>query len=313
MTIIGARKISYAVSGTLVVLSLIALAVWGLRLGIDFTGGSILEVKWKNARPANERVGEIFKLVGIEHNVLQPTGEHGLILRISNIDEAKHQELKTKLSLLGEFEEKRFNAIGPTIGQELKRKSLWAMAVVLIMIVSYIAWAFRHPPAGGSKPVQSWKYGIAAIVALIHDVSIPTGIFAILGHFYNVEVDTLFVTALLTILGFSVHDTIVVFDRIRENLKKMPASTRLGGGGGRADFEAVVEQSIRDTIARSINTSLTVMIVMLTLYFFGGASTKYFSLAILIGVGFGTYSSIFIASALLVSWNKWSLARSARH
>ncbi|TSC73730.1 MAG: preprotein translocase subunit SecF, partial [Parcubacteria group bacterium Gr01-1014_44] len=203
----------------------------------------------------------------------------------------------TKLALLGEFEEKRFNAIGPTIGEELKRKSLWAMAIVLIFIVLYIAWAFRQV----SKPVQSWKYGVAAIVALLHDVSIPTGVFAVLGHFYNIEVDTLFVTALLTILGFSVHDTIVVFDRIRENLKKAGRTTHV-------DFEQTIEQSIRDTMARSINTSLTVMIVMLTLYFFGGASTKYFSLAILIGVGFGTYSSIFIASALLVTWHRWALA-----
>lgn len=301
MTIIGARKISYAVSGALVLLSFAAIAVWGLRLGIDFTGGSIFEVEWSvSPRPSSDRVGEVLKLVSIEHSVLQPTGERGLILRLPNIDEVKHQELKTKLALLGEFQEKRFNAIGPTIGAELRKKSLWAIAIVLIFIVFYIAWAFRQV----SKPVQSWKYGIAAIIALLHDVSIPTGIFAVLGHFYNIEIDALFVTALLTILGFSVHDTIVVFDRIRENLKKM------GGANKRADFEAIVEQSIRDTMTRSINTSMTVMIVMLALYFFGGVSTKYFSLAILIGVFFGTYSSIFIASALLVTWDKWTLRRS---
>ena len=284
----------------LVALSYLALAMWGLKLGIDFTGGSILEVEWKGARPSNERVGEILNLVGMEHGALQPTGERGLILRLPNIDEARHQELKAKLVLLGEFEEKRFNAIGPTIGAELRRKSLWAIVMVLVFIVIYIAWAFRQV----SKPIQSWKYGIAAIIALVHDVSIPAGVFAVLGRFYNIEVDTLFVTALLTILGFSVHDTIVVFDRIRENLK------RIGGAAARqADFEAVVEKSLRDTMTRSINTTMTVMFVMLALYFFGGVSTKYFSLAIVIGLFFGTYSSIFIASALLVTWNQWAARR----
>jgi len=300
MTIIGARKFSYGISLMLVALSYLALAMWGLKLGIDFTGGSILEVEWKGARPSNERVGEILNLVGMEHGALQPTGERGLILRLPNIDEARHQELKAKLVLLGEFEEKRFNAIGPTIGAELRRKSLWAIVMVLVFIVIYIAWAFRQV----SKPIQSWKYGIAAIIALVHDVSIPAGVFAVLGRFYNIEVDTLFVTALLTILGFSVHDTIVVFDRIRENLK------RIGGAAARqADFEAVVEKSLRDTMTRSINTTMTVMFVMLALYFFGGVSTKYFSLAIVIGLFFGTYSSIFIASALLVTWNQWAARR----
>ncbi len=263
-----------------------ALGVWGLKLGIDFTGGSLMEVEYKSVRPP----------VVLPDAVIQSVGENGLILRLPAIDEARHQEILAELRKGGEFEEKQFTSVGPTIGQELKKNSLYAIILVMIMIAIYIAWAFREV----SRPVSSWKYGVAALVALVHDVSIPAGFFAFLGRFYGVTVDTLFVTALLTILGFSVHDTIVVFDRIRENLKKL---------GAKESFENVVEQSLRQTIGRSINTSLTVMLVMLALYFFGGASTQMFSLAILIGVFFGTYSSIFIASFLLVSWNKWSMKR----
>ena len=286
MTIVGFRKISYTFSGVLVAASFLALGVWGLRLGIDFTGGSLMEIEYKNVRP----------LVNLPDVSAQPVGESGLILRLPAIDEIRHQAILAELRKGGEFEEKQFTSVGPTIGQELKKNSFYAIILVMVMIALYIAWTFREV----SRPVSSWKYGVAALVALVHDVSIPAGFFAFLGHFYGVTVDTLFVTALLTILGFSVHDTIVVFDRIRENLKKF---------GGREQFENVVETSLRQTIGRSINTSLTVMLVMLALYFFGGASTQMFSLAILIGVFFGKYSSIFIASFLLVSWNKWSLKR----
>src|SRR3989344_4766797 len=293
MTIVGFRKISYTFSGVLVAASFLALGVWGVRLGIDFTGGSLMEVEYKNSRPS----------VNLPDVLAQPIGERGLILRLPTIDEIRHQAILAELKKGGEFEEKQFTSVGSTIGQELKKNSLYAIILVMVMIAIYIAWAFREV----SRPVSSWKYGAAALVALVHDVSIPAGFFAFLGHFYGVTVDTLFVTALLTILGFSVHDTIVVFDRIRENNKKFSAK---GAGSSQAlGWENVVETSLRQTIGRSINTSLTVMLVMLALYFFGGASTKLFALAILIGVFFGTYSSIFIASALLVSWNKWSLRR----
>ena len=295
MTIIGARKISYTISGILVGLSVVALLVWGLKLGIDFTGGSLLEIEYSGMRPVNDQLAKTFQNIGIQNPIIQPTGEQGVIVRLPHMDESRHQAVVGALQTLGSFQEKRFDSIGPTIGAELRKKSLWALVLVLVMIVLYISWAFRQV----SRPMASWKYGVAAVVALFHDVFIPLGIFSVLGHQYGIEVDTLFVTAILTVLGFSVHDTIVVFDRIRENLRKY----------GREDFELVVDRSIHQTIGRSINTSLTVLVVMAMLYFFGGAATKYFSLAILIGVFFGTYSSIFIASALLVTWYRWSMKK----
>ena len=292
MTIIGSRKISYTVSAVLVGLSLLSLAVWGLKPGIDFTGGSLLEVAYTADRPSNEKISTALDKVGIDHAIVQPTGEKGVIVRFKPVDEKEHQNVLLALQKLGQLEEKQFTSIGPTIGHELRKNSLWAIFAVLFMIVVYISWAFRKV----SRPMASWKYGVAAIIALLHDVIIPTGLFSVLGHFYGVEVDTLFVTALLTILGFSVHDTIVVFDRIRENLQR---------SSGKSDFEGIVEQSVRGTIARSVNTSFTVLIVMFALYIFGGSSTKFFSLALLMGVFFGTYSSIFIASALLVTWHRF--------
>ena len=189
--------------------------------------------------------------------------------------------------------ERRFDAIGPNIGAELRRRSLIALGLAIIGIVVYIALAFRHV----SKPVSSWKYGVVAIIALVHDVTIPTGVFAVLGHFRGVEVDTLFINALLTILGFSVHDTIVVFDRIRENLRKLKSAEQ---------FSATVNRSIRETFTRSINTSVTVLLVLGIVFFLGGETTRSFAFALILGIFFGTYSSIFIASPLLVLWNGWS-------
>jgi len=296
MKIIDFRKTTYIISGILVGASLLSLAVWGLKLGIDFTGGSLLEIEYVGMRPENSLVLDSLLKIGITDAILQPTGAKGLILRLPDINEEKHQEILIALGGPKVLIDKQFTSIGPTIGKELRRNSLWAIAAVMLAIVAYIAWAFRQV----SRPIASWKYGIAALIALIHDVTIPTGIFAIMGRFYGVTIDTLFVTALLTILGFSVHDTIVVFDRVRENLKKI---------GQRESFDEIVERSLRQTIVRSINTSLTVMLAMLALYIFGGLTTKYFALAILIGVFFGTYSSIFIASFILITWNHWSLRR----
>lgn len=293
MGIIKHRRIWYCISGLLVAASLVALMMWGLRLGIDFTGGSFIELEFQGVRPSVDELTSALRGLNIGEPKIQPAGESQVFIRMKDIDESTHQAILQALT--GSFSdgivEKRFNSIGPVIGRELKQKSLTALIVVFIGIVLYIAWAFRKV----SHPVSSWKYGITALIALAHDALIPMGVFAFLGKFYGVEIESLFVAALLTVIGFSVHDTIVVFDRIRENLKL---------SAGREPFEETIGRSINQTIARSINTSLTTVLVMLALFFLGGASTKFFALAFLIGVTLGTYSSIFIASPLLLAWRK---------
>ena len=295
MNIISHKYIFLSFSGLLVAASLIAFGLWGLKPGIDFTGGSLLEVEFKDARPDFSSLAKTLESE-LGSVLIQPVGDKGLLLRFKHIDEDLHQRV---LGVLGagsgeqgpSLVEKRFDTIGPTIGQELKRRSLIALAIASLGIIIYLAWAFRNV----SRPVSSWKYGlIAVVVAFLHDVLIPTGIFSALGHYKNIEVDTLFITALLTILGFSVHDTIVVFDRIRENLRKLQVPE---------SFDVTVNRSVNETLVRSINTSFTVLLVLCVIFFLGGETTRYFSLALIFGIVFGTYSSIFIASPLLVIWN----------
>ena len=267
------RKITYILSAILVGASFLALLIWGLKPGIDFTGGSLLEVEYKAARPAIDQLQKAVNELGLGNVMLQPAGEKDLIVRLKDVNPEEHSKLLNALAISGnQPEEKRFDSIGPVIGKELRQKSWIAIGLVALMIILYISWAFRKV----SRPVSSWKYGVAAVIALIHDVIIPSGLFAVLGHFKGIEVDVLFITALLTILGFSVHDTIVVFDRIRENLKRQVAKS----------FDDTVEASIRQTITRSINTSLTVLFVLAALLIFGPDSTRYFSLTLLVGVTF---------------------------
>ncbi|MBU2109761.1 protein translocase subunit SecF [Patescibacteria group bacterium] len=296
MGIVKNRKIWYAISGLFVAASIFSIFYFGLRLGIDFTGGSLLEVEYANTRPEISVLQEKIKSLDLGNVVLQPTGDNGLIARSKDLTEDEHQQLLSVLVSEGELNEVRFDSIGPVIGEELRQKSWIAIVLVVIMIILYIAFAFRKV----SKPVSSFKFGLMAVIALIHDVSIPFGVFVVLGKFFGVEIDVLFITALLTILGFSVHDTIVVFDRVRENLRK--------GIGN--DFEETVGISVNQTITRSINTSITVLIVLFAIFFFGGETTKWFSLALAIGVAIGTYSSIFLASPLLVTMYKFQEKRS---
>ncbi len=288
LQIIPNKKVFLTISAILVLASILSVIFWGLKLGIDFTGGTYWEVEFLNARPDNATVLNTLAGMGLKDVVVQPTGETGLILRLKDISENTHQAALQSLNSLKPARDIRFESIGPTIGQELKGKAVTALFLVLILIILYIAWAFRKV----SKPVASWKYGIIAVIALMHDVFIPAGVFAILGHYKGVEIDTLFVTALLTVLGFSVHDTIVVFDRIRENLRRRPHE----------NFSENINKSVNETFARSINTSLTVFLVLLAVYFLGGQSTQTFALTLILGVFFGTYSSIFVASPLLDLW-----------
>ncbi|MFC1625358.1 protein translocase subunit SecF [Patescibacteria group bacterium] len=294
------RKIFYIISGILVLASLTAFAIWKLNPSIDFTGGSLLEVEYQQVRPSMSIIREKVDELAFGNVLIQSMGEKGVLLRTRDITEEEHQRL---IGALGEadstgslqVEEKRFDSIGPVIGKELTRKAWTSIVVVILMIVIFISWAFRK----AGRPVSSWKYGVVAIVALVHDVAIPVGIFSVLGHFYYVEVDILFVTALLTILGFSVHDTIVVFDRVRENLR----------GGVGSSFEDTVSTSLKQVRGRSIKTSLAILLVLVSLFIFGGDTIKYFTLTLIMGIIFGTYSSLFLASPLLVTWHNWQEKR----
>lgn len=294
---ITTKKIWFIVSGTIAALSILSLIFWGLRLGIDFTGGSLLEISYQNQAPTISQIQDSLVDTGINGLRIQPSGNNQFILRFEDVDEDTHQQILQKLNQINlegvednQVTEDRFESIGPIIGSELKTKAIQAIIIVLIFIVTYIAYAFRKV----SKPVASWKYGISAIIALAHDILIITGVFSVLGFFFNIEVDSLFVTALLTILGFSVHDTIVTFDRTRENLFKNQDRS----------FDEVVNISVNQTIVRSINTSLTTLLVLLAIYILGGDTIKNFILALILGVIIGTYSSIFIASPLLTVWNR---------
>ncbi len=300
-SIVKKRNFFYLVSASLMLASLISLSVWGLKLGIDFTGGSLMELNFSQSRPESQEIKDVLAEFDLGDIKVQSAGETAVMIRFKDIDEAMHQQILDKLKSTYQveeeltFEEQRFESIGPVIGQELKQKAVWAIGLAVVMIILYIAYAFRQV----SKPVASWKFGIAAILALIHDIVIVTGLFSVLGHVQGVEIDSLFITALLTILGFSVHDTIVVFDRTRENLKKHYT----------ADFEEVVSDSVNQTITRSINTSVTTLLVLVTMYIYGGSSIANFILALIVGVIIGTYSSIFVASPIIVSWQRWDQKR----
>ena len=255
-----------------------------------------MEVLFLEQRPSNEAIKTELKDFNLGEITVQPTGEKGAILKFQGVDEATHKKILAKVNETFKASEDGFQYIGPSVGQELRNKTAVSIVMALLAITIYIAFAFRKV----SRPVSSWKYGVASLIALFHDILIPLGIFAVLGHFYNVEITIPIVAALLTILGFSVHDTIVIFDRIRENILRQ----------GMAQFEDSVNKSLNQTVGRSISTVLTVEFVMVALYFFGGETLKSFSLALIIGITSGAYSSIFIASPLLVSWYKWSLKRS---
>lgn len=292
--IIKFRKLWLIISGTLIVASILAVSVWGLKVGLDFTGGSLLEFKMAGGQPTVTEVQNSLNGVGLSSLVVQPTGSNSIILRFQETSQDKH------LAVIGALEqmelakdgltEVRFESIGTSVGAELRSKSFWVMFLVLLIIILYISIAFNKV----SKPISSWKYGLIAVLALFHDIIITVGVFAVLGHFFSVEVNTPFVVALLTVLGYSVHDTIVVFDRTRENLPK-----------SRESFAETVNLSLNQTFERSVTTTVTVLLALLAVLLFGGDSIRDFVLALMIGVFSGAYSSLFVASPLLVYFEQW--------
>lgn len=291
-------KFWFIVSGVLLVAGILSLAIFGLELGIDFKGGTLSEVKFTQATPSVSEIQSVLQSNGFSDAQIQPAGDRSAIIRTGPQEQEQHNKLVQILKdKYGDVVEEQYTSIGPVIGKELRSQAFVQLLLVSLGIILYIAYAFRKV----SKPVSSWRFGLAAIVALLHDLFIVAGAFSILGHFKGIEIDSLFITALLTVLGFSVHDTIVVFDRIRENL-------RIRAG---QSLPEIINNSINQTLVRSINTSLTVIFVLFSLFLFGGATIHNFVLALLIGIIAGTYSSIFIASPILIVWHNWDMRRRA--
>lgn len=324
------RKVWYVISGVLVALSIVGILVYGLPYGIDFTGGTILEVSYTKDVPELNDVRDVFPQLDI-HSASIQRAENGYIIRMPEISEEKHQEIIRALRLqigqssedegvsitpsagsaigLGDVDlvfegedgetsqdqnrviEQRFDTVGPVIGRELKVRSIEALILVLLAIMAYVAWAFRKV----SWPVKSWKYGAIAVLALFQDVIITLGAYVWAASFTGWEIDTVFIAALLTVLGYSVNDSIVIFDRVRENLPRL-----------NENFDDIVNTSLNQTLARSINTGVTTVLVLLAIFIFGGESLKPFMFALIVGISMGAYSSIFVASPLLVTWHNWA-------
>ncbi len=300
MFVIKHKTFFFSLAIVLVLASIGAVAVWGLQPAVDFTGGTILEVRYDGARPETAQLQALLNDGGFEVSNVR-VGETGLIVRMKTLEEGDHTALEALLQKDTAYKAsiERLSSVGPSVGEELRRKTVIAIFLVVLMIILYIAFTFRKV----SKPVSSWTYGVVAIITLLHDIIIPTGVFAVLGHFAGLEADTLFVVALLTILGLSVNDTIVVFDRIRENLRLNKEQS------SREEFAQTVGKSLEQTYVRSFNTSFTVILVLLILFFLGGPTIHSFMLTLLVGQVAGTYSSIFIASPLLVAIAERKLKR----
>lgn len=299
--IIGKKNWYFIISLLVIIPGIISMFLWGLRLSIDFTGGSriILLFDKKVNQQMEDRVKDTFKEEKIEIVTIQPSDKR-LIIRTKPINEKQDANLLKKLeNKVGLVKQDEFETIGPSVGSEITMNALKAIILASVLVVLYIAYSFRTVP----KPVSSWRFGICAIIALIHDVLVLIGVFSLLGHFAGVEVDSLFITALLTVIGFSVHDTIVVFDRVRENLRYTVG----------LPFPQIVNDSILQTLVRSLNTSLTAILVLFTLLIFGGSTIHWFIAALLIGIASGTYSSIFNAAPLLVVWHEFDEKRKNRN
>lgn len=295
MNFVKYKIIAFIFTGVLAAGSISALAVFGLKLGIDFTGGAIMEIEYKNTRPSNQEIEEKLKEFNLGSISVQPTGEKGVLIRMRDIPNEVHQQILEKLgSIQSEIEEKRFESIGPVIGKELAEKTKLVIVLTLLAIVVYVALAFRKV----QRPVKSWQYGLASLISLFHDALIPLAVFSVLGKFYNVEITIPVITALLTVLGYSINNVVVVFDRIRENIlkKNLP-------------FDELVNASIHQTLARQINTALTTLLALAAIFIFGGESLKYFSLTLIIGIITGAYSSIFLAGPLLAAWQNFRMKK----
>ncbi len=328
LDIVGKRKIWFTISGLLVLGGILPLIFWSPNFGIDFTGGTAIEYRFLGQRPSGLAMDELLQQVetgkfpfakaevktgdvgagaaeasdatvftppqpfSLGKPIIQPVGNQNLLVKVHVLEgnQQKAVTLAVKQQFGQEVEEVRSETIGPVVGRNLRKNAVLAVILASVLIILYIAFAFRKIP----RSLSPVRFGVVAVIALIHDVLTPIGVFMFLGHFWGVEIDSLFVTALLTVMGFSVHDTIVVFDRIRENLIRAKHQ----------DFAQIANDSVNQTMGRSINTSLTTLITLSALFFFGGDSIRWFVLTMMIGIVVGTYSSIFLATPLLVVWRQ---------
>lgn len=281
------KRIYYGISSILILASLFSLVFFGVNFGIEFTGGSMMEIEYSEDVPSVSELRSTLSGIGLNDVTIQPIGENGFVLRMPNISQDKYISLKDSLS---GATEKYFESIGPTIGEELKNKSVISIILASLAIVLYIALTFRNM---GSKNIRSWQYGmVAAGIGFFHDVLIVLGAFSIMGYLYGIQFSVPIAVALLTVLGYSINDTVVVFDRIRENIAKNP----------RLVFPDIVNKSLNETLERSINTSATTLFVLIAIFVLGGETIRWFVFAMILGISVGTYSSIFLAGPLLVTW-----------
>lgn len=301
---ISLKSYWFALSGLAVAASIAVLVIFGLKPGIDFTGGTLLQIAFMEERPSNAEVQNALSPLELGNIIVQPTGEKDITIRTRFLTEEEHQRALLNLRAIGTTStlaitepsvltvlEQRFETIGPSVSSALRRRAFGALAAVIIAVIVYIAYSFRKV----SKPVQSWKYGVTVVVALAHDVLIATAAFALLGRFRGVEVDISFAVALLTIMSYSMNNSIIVFDRVRENLVRR----------GSSNFRETVNAGIQESVVRTVNSSFMTLLVLFAMYFFGGDTIHYFSLALIIGIFVGTYSALFLSSPLLVVWEEW--------
>lgn len=284
-------------SAILIITSIVSIFVFGLRFGIDFTGGSSLEITYKDKTPSFEEIEKQLQDLNLDKFLLQKKGRNGIVLMMKVIDEDIHQKILERLKQLGEIEEgsESFQLIGPVIGKEIKDKTKIVIVLAFFAILIYIALSFRRI----SYPVKSYIYGLSGLIALGHDVLIPLGVLVFLGKFQGVEIDIPIIAAFLTIIGYSINDSVVVFDRIRENLLKLRNS----------NFDLVVEKSLNQTLVRSLNTTFTTLLALFAIYFLCGETLRYFSLTLILGIFLGAYSSFFVATPLLVSFYEYRFRR----
>lgn len=297
MSLIKTSKFFLTLSTILVLVSIVLLFVPGPKLSVEFAGGTLMNV----TIPAGKTKEDIRKALDAFRSAdgktlgsvtVSTTRDGNALIRMRDLNNEEHLALIASLKQqVGNVEENQFTTIGPTVGASLKQRSLYALVIASLGIIVYIALAFYKVP----RKLSPWRFGFFAVVAMLHDLIVTSGIFVILSHFTNFEFDTLFITALLTILGYSVNDTIIIFDRIRENVSFADK---------REDFAMTAERSLWETITRTINTSLTTLITLICLYFLGSESIRWFILALIIGITFGNYSSYFVATPLLVFWRK---------